>query len=136
MPDKIYMIYIMYYTIVLIIAIVLLIVSLSVIGVMMTSSSNKKAFPDFQNTCPDYWTMQDGGNNPVCYPPATGINTPNPASFAGNKAPGVHSGVTSDSKKITKLELGSSNWMSVCDKSHWATSNNILWDGVSNNNDC
>jgi hypothetical protein len=132
----------MYYTIVIIIAIILLIGSLSVIGVMMTSSSNKKAFPDFQNVCPDYWTMSATNNATICMPPISGINIPNEAVYSGSKPTIDHSGVTwikkTDKNKgaVTQIDLSTSNWMSVCDKKSWANANAIVWDGVSNNNGC
>jgi hypothetical protein len=131
----------MYYTIVLIIAIILLVGSLSVIGVMMTSSSNKKAFPDFQNICPDYWTLNTTNNIPICTPPKSGINIPKSVTFAGVKPTIEHAGVSigkndKNEQIVTQLDLSTSKWTSVCDKSSWANRNGIIWDGVSNNSDC
>ena len=129
----------MYYTIVLIIAIVLLIGSLSVVGVMMTSGSNKKTFPEFQNTCPDFWThSRDSSNNIVCNPPTSGINTVTPNSDTQKIThAGVDIGTNTDGKTIiTGINLNSSNWISICDKANWAKTNIISWDGVTNNNEC
>jgi hypothetical protein len=131
----------MYYTIVLVIAIILLIISLSVIGVTLTSGSNKKNFPEFHDTCPDYWTLTTDGDNIVCTPPSSGINTPDQLAYVGNSHTVTHAGVTavknsSNKWSITKLDLSSSNWMSICDKSSWAKKNKLVWDGVSNNNTC
>lgn len=126
----------MYYTIVVIIAIVLLIASLSVIGVMMTSGSNKKVFPDFQNNCPDYWKHADPPESNLCYPPTMKVNTPGPDKFAGNAPTIVHAGVKIDTNKITSIDISPTNWTSVCDKGKWASMNGIVWDGVSNNNTC
>lgn len=130
----------MYYTIVLIIAILLLIGSLSVVGVMITSGSNKKAFPEFQNTCPDFWThIKDSDNNIVCKPPTSGINTVTP--ILSDTPPFAHAGVdigkNTDGKSIiTGINLNSSNWISLCDKANWAKTNKITWDGVTNTNEC
>ena len=125
----------MYYTIVLIIAIVVLISSLSIVGVMMTTGSNKIDFPEFQNTCPDYWTL-DGT---ICKPPISKINVPNSAAFAGSSPSVAHAGVVINQgppPSITSLDLTTSNWTSICDKSSWAKMNGIVWDGVSNTNQC
>ena len=131
----------MYYTIVLIIAVVILVGSLSVIGVAMTSGSNKKNFPEFQDRCPDYWTNRNTDDHlPICVPPTSGINIPSQAAFAGNNPTISHAGVTTstngNNSSVTKLDLSTNNWTSICDKSSWAKKNNILWDGVSNTNDC
>jgi hypothetical protein len=126
----------MYYTIVLIIAIVLLISSLSVVGVMITSGSNKKAFPEFQNSCPDFWKLTSKNGSTVCIPPTNNINTPTVDKFAGNSPLIAHAGVTVDENKIISIDISSSNWTSVCDQSKWALMNGIVWDGVSNTNEC
>ena len=130
----------MYYTIVIVIAIIILVASLSVIGVMMTSGSNKKDFPEFQNTCPDYWTLTTTNNKPICSPPTSGINTPSPAAFSGNNPSISHAGVTTannnNKSSVTQIDLSTTNWTSICDKSSWAKTNGIVWDGVSNNNGC
>jgi len=130
----------MYYTIVVIIALIILIGSLSVIGVMLTSGSNKKAFPEFQDTCPDYWTLAATDNTHICYPPKSGVNTPNDAAYAGDKPTISHAGVTTVKNgakwSVEKLDLKPSNWTSICDKSSWANANGLVWDGVSNTNEC
>lgn len=126
----------MYYTIVVIIAIVLLIASLSVIGVMMTSGSNKKVFPDFQNNCPDYWTLTSQSGSPVCIPPTMKVNTPSPDKFAGISPIVAHAGVTLSGNTISKIDLNQTYWTSICDQGKWASMNGIVWDGVSNNNTC
>ena len=116
-----------YYIIVLIIATILLIFGLTVVGIAMTKSGNKANFPDFQNTCPDFWTLSGS----VCSPPVSGINVPK-----GTKPVLQHTGVTLDNNEISAIDIGSSNWTSICDKSSWANTNKIYWDGVSNNNSC
>jgi hypothetical protein len=125
----------MYYTIVLVIAVVLLIIALTIVG--MTITANKKqAFPDFKNTCPDYWTLSDGN---ICTPPEDNINLPLPAKFSGGEKSAVkHAGVHLDSHNtyIQYMDVGTTNWSGLCDKSHWSKMTGILWDGVSNTNSC
>ena len=128
----------MYYTIVLIIAIILLVIALTVVGITIRSGSNKKQFPTFQNTCPDFWTSSTTNDIITCSPPPSGINTPSPEKFVGNNAPISHEGVTidADKKVITSINLDKTKWMSICDQSKWSAMNGIMWDGVSNNNSC
>jgi hypothetical protein len=34
------------------------------------------------------------------------------------------------------IDFSNNNWQGVCDKKKWANMNNIVWDGVSNYNNC
>jgi hypothetical protein len=121
-----------FYTIVLIIAIVILIGALTVVGITITSQVKNNPFPDFQNTCPDFWSL----NGSICSPPTDGINTPGPDKFTGIQPNVQHAGVTVSNGAIKSLDIGGVNWTSVCDKSSWANMNGIYWDGVTNNNAC
>jgi hypothetical protein len=121
-----------FYTIVLIIAIVILIGALTVVGITITSQVKNNPFPDFQNTCPDFWSL----NGSMCSPPVDGINTPGPDKFTGIQPNVQHAGVTVSNGAIKSLDIGGVNWTSVCDKSSWANMNGIYWDGVTNNNAC
>jgi hypothetical protein len=129
----------MYYTIVVIIAIILLIGGLTAVGITLTNNMNNIPFPDYQNTCPDYWTVSTSGNgNNICNPPMSGINLPISAKFQGDKPSVNHKGVKMNSSgtKIEYIDINSSNWYSLCDKRDWANNNGILWDGILNNNSC
>jgi hypothetical protein len=116
-----------FYTIVLVVATVILILALTIVGIAITKTGNKAPFPDFQNTCPDFWTLSGS----VCSPPITGVNVP-----TGTQPALQHTGVTVSNNKISAIDIGSSNWTSLCDKQSWASSNGIFWDGVANNNGC
>jgi hypothetical protein len=120
-----------FYTIVIIIAIVILVIALTVVGVTLSNKKNTIPFPDYQNTCPDFWTLENNGT--TCKPPLSNMNTPSP-----NKAvvAAKHDGVTSVNKTITTIDVRDDNWVSICDKSSWAKKSGILWDGVTNNNTC
>lgn len=126
----------MYYTIVLVVAVILLIVGLTIVGMTITGKKSQP-FPEFQNTCPDYWFLEEN----VCYPPESGINTPASDKFVGgNAAPVKHAGVQLNSptapNSILSLDLTKSNWNGVCDKSSWGKRTGLIWDGVTNNNTC
>jgi len=121
-----------FYTIVIIVAVVLLIAALTIIGITLNKNSKTNPFPEYQENCPDFWTL----NNTVCVPNA--INTPSPINFIGAKATVKHAGVIIDNKtsQIVSLDITPENWSSVCDKSKWSNLNGILWDGVANINTC
>jgi hypothetical protein len=121
-----------FYTIVLIIAIVILIGALTVVGITITNKVKNNMFPDYQNTCPDFWTL----NGTICSPPVDGINTPSPDKFEGIQPSIQHAGVSISDGTITGLDIGAKNWTSVCDKTSWANMNGVYWDGVANNNSC
>jgi len=121
-----------FYTIVLIIATIILVAALTVVGITITSQVKNNPFPDFQNTCPDFWSL----DKTVCSPPANGINTPAPDKFTGLQPRVQHAGVSVSNGKILAMDITGSKWTSVCDKASWAKINGIYWDGVSNNNSC
>jgi len=120
-----------FYTTVVIIAIVILVIALTIVGVTLTNKKNNISFPDYQNTCPDFWSLDTDGT--TCKPLLSNINTPPPnkASIAVK-----HDGVTSANNVISSINISDDNWVSVCDKSSWAKKSGILWDGVTNNNTC
>ena len=121
-----------FYTIVLIIAIIILVVALTIVGITITNKVKNNSFPDFQNTCPDFWSL----DKTVCSPPSSGINTPGPDKFTGLQPSIQHAGVSISNGKVKTLDIVGSNWTSVCDKASWAKANGVYWDGVSNNNSC
>jgi hypothetical protein len=120
-----------FYTIVIIIAIVILVIALTIVGVTLANNKNTIPFPDYQNTCPDFWTL--GTDGITCKTPLSNMNTPPP-----NKAVVAikHDGVASENNVISSIDVSDDKWTSVCDKSSWAKKASILWDGVTNNNTC
>jgi hypothetical protein len=121
-----------FYTIVIIIAIVILVIALTIIGVTLTNKKNNIEFPDYQNACPDFWTLDSSGNR--CKP-INGINIPLSSKIV-SAATHVGIGLNNDNTKIEYIDLSDDKWVSVCDKASWAKKSGILWDGVTNNNTC
>ena len=119
-----------FYTIVIIIAIIILVIALTIIGVTLTNKKNNIEFPDYQNTCPDFWTLDSSGNRCV----SNNINVPLQNKLDEAKK---HDGVTinNDNKNLS-INLSEDNWVSICDKASWAKKYGILWDGITNNNTC
>lgn len=120
-----------FYTIVIIIAIIILVIGLTIIGVTLTNKKNNIEFPDYQNACPDFWTLDSTGN--ICKP--NGMNEPLDIKVANAS---THSGVVTNTgnTKIESINISDEHWVSVCDKASWAKKAGILWDGVTNNNTC
>lgn len=100
-------------TTVLIIAISILIFTLVVIGYMLKRSYKQQKWPPILGTCPDYWDVS--GN--MCIPNATGINA------------GL-TGTTSFDYTISDYQGDNG----VCKLYSWATTNNVIWDGVNSGN--
>jgi len=138
-----------FYTIVLIIAIILLIIILTVVGLMLTKVGNSDVFPTFKNPCPDGWSQI--GDKCTC--DATCYNKPKIYEINGSVSPSSTSYVNyyyttgidpilDISKSLTSLSIDisrntlSNNWKTDCDKTLWAKANGIIWDGISNNNQC
>ena len=119
-----------FYTIVIIIAIVILVIALTIIGITLVNKKNNIAFPDYQNTCPDFWTLD---SSEQCV--SNGINVPLSNKFTEST---THKGVKKSDTSNTNLSINLSeeNWVSICDKASWGKKYGILWDGVTNNNTC
>ena len=123
-----------FYTIVIIIAIVLLVIGLTIIGLTLNKKNNTVMFPEFQTSCPDFWTLDE---QQKCIP--SPLNTPAPGKYYSIRDISHNGIVFNDPVKptaITSLDVSTDSWTSLCDKSRWAYKNGILWDGVSNNNSC
>ena len=127
-----------FYVVTLVAAVTILIIILTVLGVLMSYQTNKLSYPPKASTCPDYWTF-DGQNcqyptsgpNRGTYITATGpvqVDPSNVAPFAPDIISNWHFSPT-DPKWTTKQSA-------ICAQHHWATTNQIEWDGVSNYAGC
>ena len=115
-----------FYTTVVIIAVILLILCLIGVGIMLQKQGEDIPFPAQNNPCPDGWGVNDKGN---CILPTDGLNT-TPASTL----------VTATTDNDIWEKVGSDykikDSASICDKKEWANKNVIIWDGISNYNQC
>ena len=130
-----------FYNIVIIVAVVLLILVLTYLAIKMTTAKyyneSNVPFPPVMSTCPDYWKV-DGS---YCIIPDNGKT--NTGSIYGNaglillssaSTYGYVNGNTAINFNDTKW--GTSGKSSVCQQKDWAGKYNIIWDGVSNYNNC
>tara|TARA_B110000285_G_scaffold26484_1_gene25736 strand:- start:2330 stop:2710 length:381 start_codon:yes stop_codon:yes gene_type:complete len=123
-----------FYLIVLAIAIILLIIILAYIGIYGMKSNNISAYPPVKYDCPDYWKKDE---NDACVIPSDG--SPNMGAFNGGD-------LTPDLENIigiidnTAIDFNDAGWSATgssrCSQKKWAIDNNIVWDTVTNYNQC
>lgn len=143
-----------FYSIVVIVAFVVLVIALIGLGVMLQKQDDATVFPPVQNQCPDGWTPDktDGtglgtGVHDVCTMSTTeqkNVGTFNPGAVTafdkkylvqknGNDiADGTNALESLDSKFIVRFNSAAL----PCDKKKWANAHGIIWDGISNYNQC
>jgi hypothetical protein len=126
-----------FYFIVIAIAIILLIIMLTYVGMRMVgankSGNSDTVFPPTTNSCPDRWTTIGD----VCTIPETNGNNRGIMDTVGLTAINTP-GYTSTSKTIDFSDVGwdALGTTSRCAKQKWVNSRGIIWDGVSNYNQC
>lgn len=143
-----------FYSIVVIVAFVVLVVALIGLGVMLQKQDDATVFPPIQNQCPDGWTPDktDGsglaaGEHDVCT--MSTADQKNKGTFDptmltdfdkkylvqknGNDiADGTTTLDSLDSKYVVRFNSAAL----PCDKKKWANAHGIIWDGISNYNQC
>jgi len=153
-----------FYIIVLVVALVFLLMILTVMGVMMKSQNKSTVYPPTMNTCPDYWT-EDASGNCTRPTDATARNqgdyyvaaTPAVAAVAAIGSNPAKPAVAATPASLTPFLIGTAgppyalttskfdpadkSWTltgktAICAKRDWAVKHNIVWDGVSNYNNC
>lgn len=143
-----------FYSIVVIVAFVVLVVALIGLGVMLQKQDDATVFPPVQNQCPDGWTPDktDGTNlgagvHDVCTMSNTeqkNVGTFLPADVtAFDKKYLIKIDGNDITDTTTVLEQINSKYVVrfnsaalPCDKKKWANAHGIIWDGISNYNQC
>jgi len=130
-----------FYIIVLTVATIILILMLTYIGIQMRNKTGTSGtYPPVATMCPDYWQVANDGIS--CNIPAS-KNSKNAGTLYNGDAllittsttPGYNSG------NVT-INFTDKGWTSttgktsVCAQKQWASTNNLMWDGVSNYNGC
>jgi len=125
-----------FYLIVLSVAIILLIIILAYIGVYGMNEKSKSAFPPVKYDCPDYWQKNEDGK---CVIPTSG---PNMGAFETNYQgdPPDKKGIPGFNENEDAIDFEDADWSasgsSRCAQKKWAIDNSIVWDTVSNYNQC
>lgn len=127
-----------FYIIVITVAIICLILTLTVIGIILSSQKTDVVFPPTKNTCPDYWTSAsntDGTTENKCIPSSLNVGT------YGNTSAMLKSSIIPGNTGIA-IDFGDVYWAtnynttSECALKSWTNKYDISWDGVSNYNGC
>lgn len=135
-----------FYFIVIAVAVILLIIMLTYIGTRMVSNqktgNTSSVFPPVKNNCPDLWKSNMIGNTVTCKIPAsTGSNVGD--LYTNDKGDEVNFNIgtvlgTGPDKSVA-FSIDNANTMGMsgdCAKKKWANTHGILWDGISNYNQC
>ena len=124
-----------FYLIVLSVAIILLIIILAYIGIYGMNEKSKSAFPPVKYDCPDYWQKNEKGE---CVIPTSG---PNMGAFnnKGDLTP-IKEDIPGINENKDAIDFENAGWSasgsSRCAQKKWAIDNSIVWDTVSNYNQC
>jgi len=122
-----------FYKTVVIVAIVMLILAFVGLGVIMQEQDGNTEYPPQQNSCPDHWSSTGDKCKINTDSGGIGLNVGNFNPTNGEDD--VYMTYSEDSSSGDKLVTFKSSLL-VCDKKKWANKYNIVWDGVSNYNQC
>ena len=132
-----------FYKTVVIVAIVMLILALIGLGVLMQEQDTKTEYPPQQSTCPDHWSSTGVPNQCKINTDSDDkeLNVGNFDTTFGasgqktlNETEQQYMSSFNNESGEKKVTFQSS--LLVCDKKKWANKYNIVWDGVSNYNQC
>ena len=119
-----------FYNIVLITAVVILILTLTYIGIQMRRKVKNTVWPPMVAACPDYWEQSLDGKGCIV-PNSTEKNS-------GNKVSSSTQGFYIDDYGNQCIDFNNPAWKGkgdpTCAKQKWATTNGVVWDGVTNYN--
>lgn len=126
-----------FYTVIITIAIIALIVTLTYIGIILKYGENQAVYPPTSMTCPDYWDINQDGS---CMIPKDGeknVGSLYEGGLLNNAVIGNTPGIDQDSSIINFTHADwKASGTEVCSKREWASKHGVVWDGVSNYNDC
>tara|TARA_B100000927_G_C16282706_1_gene396200 strand:- start:174 stop:581 length:408 start_codon:yes stop_codon:yes gene_type:complete len=132
-----------FYLTVLIVATIVLIIILIFIGILLSKGDTNLAYPPSYGICPDYWKYDEEQKKCIIpeYKPDS-INLGNmynetTKSLNDNilNTPGYSYDV-SNGLLTQYIDFSNNAWNGICDIKKWTNTNNIVWDGVSNYNNC
>jgi hypothetical protein len=132
-----------FYLTVLIVATIVLILILIFIGILLKGGNQNLAYPPNYGICPDYWKYDIDQKKciiPSNIPDAMNLgNMYNETTKTLNDnildSPGYSYDV-SNGLVTQYIDFSNNSWDGICNKKKWTNTNNIVWDGVSNYNNC
>ena len=133
-----------FYSIVVIVAFVVLVIALIGLGVLLQKQDSKTVFPPVQNQCPDGWTPDANDVCKISKTAGKNLGTFNPASVTafdvkyliktdGTTSYTANTAIDDDG---TDYKVKFNSAALPCDKKKWANAHGIIWDGISNYNQC
>lgn len=131
-----------FHLVVLSVATVLLIVVLIFIGVLMNKGDRDLAYPPSYGTCPDYWTLSKDGTKCIIPSFKNDLNvgtmydkhTEQLTQYVID-SPGFSHDV-SNNMVTNYIDFNDDKLTGICSKKDWANMLGVVWDGVSNYNEC
>jgi len=120
-----------FYTVTIIVAFVILVIALIGLGILLQNQDAATEFPPKQNQCPDHWTV----SGEYCKWETDNFNL---GDLSTNDTTGKIYSISGDYVEHSTDQNGIKFKSNVlrCDKKKWANSNGIIWDGISNYNQC
>lgn len=133
-----------FYKMVLIVALVLLVIALIGLGILLQHQDSGKAFPPSQNVCPDGWEVTEVTNNGSDHYGKTACSYQDALNLGTNFVDDSNTATTNDylvalssgDVENSKKSIVFKDTVLLCDKRKWANEHGIVWDGVSNYNEC
>lgn len=129
-----------FYLIISIIWIVFFVLFLGFMILITSIKDSSALFPGQKNQCPDFWTSDVSGN---CFYPTTSSFTDKSKKINTGDLTGLekNSSIAPYSKDGKSFNVDDKHWFSggqssVCAQRDWAIRHRIIWDGVSNFNQC
>tara|TARA_B110000503_G_scaffold143145_1_gene242827 strand:- start:3641 stop:4009 length:369 start_codon:yes stop_codon:yes gene_type:complete len=119
-----------FYTITIIVAFVILVIALIGLGILLQNSEASTEFPPKQNTCPDNWTVSGG----ECIFDISHVFIGDLSST--DTSSGLINSISNDYVRPSSGGIIFKDNVLRCDKKKWANKNRIIWDGVTNYNQC
>ena len=125
-----------FYMIVIIVAIIALICVLTYVGIVMSKGESTEVYPPHSTTCPDYWEINE---DKKCKIPKDGEKNTGSMYESGLLADSVKTTIGFDESQSV-IDFSHEDWKAsgdpICAKHNWANTHGIVWDGISNYNDC
>ena len=119
--------------IVIVVALLLLIVILTTVGILINTSNHASTvYPPTQNQCPDGW-LTDGSSN--CIIPAN-INLGSLTNYSNISGYFKNSATNAEEINFSDDGWTGNGRTTQCNKRLWANTHGIVWDTISNYNQC
>lgn len=126
-----------FYTLVLTVAVMSLIIVLTYIGILLKYGEVQEVYPPHGTTCPDYWEINERGH---CMIPLDGEKNVGSLYEGGLLTDAVKGNTPGIDTENDMINFTHDDWKAggteICTKREWALKHGVIWDGISNYNNC